>query len=119
MDFHPLDFGDPTADFVEDPAPLDMESLIVADPLPVQSDATAAKATPLQLLGSIGTTARDLGTAVGKIQRDMRTASENYRQARDAAASGNSLSLWWQYASTTDKLMVGLAVVGIIVALKD
>lgn len=88
--------------------------------LPVQSDTGAEVAsTPLQLLGSIGKTARDVGTAVGTLQRDLKGASGQYEQARSSAASGNSLGTWWQYASTTDKLMVGLAVVAIFVALKD
>lgn len=88
--------------------------------MPVQTDSSGQVAsTPLQILGSIGSTARDLGTAVGTIKRDFKTAGAQYRNAENAASTGNSLSTWWQYASTTDKLMVGLAVVAIIVALKD
>lgn len=75
--------------------------------------------SPLQLLGSVGSTARDLGTAVGTLQRDLKNAGKNFSNARNAAANGNSLSTWWQYASTTDKMMVGLAALAILVALKD
>lgn len=87
---------------------------------PLQSDnSPQSSSSVLQLLGSIGTTARDVGTAVGTVQKQFKDASVNYNQARTNAAGGNKLGTWWMYASTTDKLMVGLAVVGIIVALKD
>ena len=87
---------------------------------PVQSDDSGQIAsTALQKLGSIGDTARDLGTAIGTFRRNISGAGAQYRAAQDAAYNGNSLSTWWQYASTTDKLMVGLAVVAILVSLKD
>ncbi len=89
---------------------------------PVVSDVTPQTTPTLQqLLGSGGIvqTARDLGTAVGTIQQQINAAGPAYTQARTNAATGNKLGTWWQYASTTDKLMVGLAVIGIIVALKD
>jgi hypothetical protein len=77
------------------------------------------------LLGSIGTTIQNapkigtaLGTAVGNAEHNINQGVANYNHAQSAAASGNNLSTWFQNASTTDKLMIGLAVIGIIVALE-
>jgi hypothetical protein len=77
------------------------------------------------ILGSVGDvinnlpqTAKNLGTAVGSVKHTIDVSKTNYKHAETAAASGNNLGTWWQYASTTDKLMIGLAVVGIFVALK-
>lgn len=89
-------------------------------------DSGSLSSSVSNILGSIGTTlqqlpatARSLGTAVGTAKHDLHQAQANYTAAEHAASTGNGLSTWWQYASTTDKLMVGLAVVGIFVALKD
>jgi hypothetical protein len=85
---------------------------------PLVSDTTMQRdSSLLQILGSIGSTARDLGTAVGTVKRDFEGAKDAYGQAYRNASTGNSLGTWWQYASTTDKLMVGLAVAGILVVL--
>lgn len=87
---------------------------------PVVSDNTnQAAPSILQLLGGAANTARDVGTAVGTIQRQIQGVGPAYQAGYNASSTGNSLSTWWQYASTTDKLMVGLAVVGIIVAVKS
>src|SRR5262245_54619052 len=69
------------------------------------------------ILGSIGTTARDIGTAVGTARRDISLAGQQYRTAQQQAYSGNSLGQWWNYSTTQDKLVIGLAVVGILVVL--
>lgn len=69
-----------------------------------------------KLLGSIGSTARDLGTAVGTVKRDVKRAGAEYRKAEDAAENGNKLQQWWKYSSDTDKLVVGLAFVGVAIA---
>ncbi len=82
---------------------------------PIQTDTTyQTSPSVLQLLGSIGTTARDVGTAAGTIKRDFEQAGTNYKTAYNAAAQGNSLQQWWLYASTTDKIMVGLGIAGIV-----
>jgi len=86
--------------------------------LPLVSDTTPARdSSLLDLLGSIGSTARDLGTAAGKIVKDVKGAKTEFQTGYDNAKAGNSLGTWWQYASITDKLMVGLGVAGIAVVL--
>jgi hypothetical protein len=70
-----------------------------------------------QLLGSIGTTARDLGTAVGTAKASIKGAGAAYRTAEHNAATGNSVGQWWQYSTTMDKVMVGLAVAVVAVIL--
>ena len=90
--------------------------------LPVVSTQTAAgAASALQILGSAGKLATQAGTAVGNIQKQLASVGPNFNNARVAASSTNplsGLSVWWQNAPTTDKLMVGLAIVGILVALR-
>lgn len=71
-----------------------------------------------RLLGSIGTAARDIGTAVGTVQRSVSGAPADYDRARLAAKNDNKLSQWWQYASTTDKITVGIGVLGLFFLLK-
>lgn len=86
---------------------------------PVQTDTTAQSIPSVtQILGSAPTVARDVGTAIGDTQRQLGSLGKIFSGARSNAASGNGLGTWWAYASTTDKLMVGLAVVGIVVALR-
>ena len=70
------------------------------------------------LLGAIGTTARDLGTAVGSVKNAANTAKGQYNTAQQNAASGNKLGQWWQYSSTTDKIMVGIGVAGLVLVLR-
>ena len=77
------------------------------DPIPQRS--------VVQLLGSVGSIARDAGTAAGQIRRDLSGARGNFNRAYNATASGNPLATWWQYASTTDKLVVGLAAVTLVI----
>lgn len=90
---------------------------------PLQTDLTYQSASStLQKLGSIDYSklATSVGTAVGTIEKEIKQIGPNYNAAQQAASSTNPLSglaTWWQYASTTDKLMVGLAVLGIVVAL--
>lgn len=82
---------------------------------PVQTDNTPQRSSSiLDILGSIGSTARDLGTAVGKIEHDVKAAGPAYQEARNNAKTGNSLGTWWQYASTTDKMMVGIGIAGLL-----
>jgi hypothetical protein len=83
----------------------------------------AYSGTTQNLLGSVGTvianlpkTATAIGTAVGTAQHNIAQAGTNYTAAETAAANGNNVGTWWQYASNTDKAMIILAVVGIIVA---
>lgn len=69
------------------------------------------------LLGSIGTTAKNLGTTVGTAQRTIADAKTNYNTAKNAAASGNSIGTFWLYATATEKMMIILAAAGIAVVL--
>lgn len=78
----------------------------------------------LGAIGTVGQTAQNLGTAVGTAQKQISTAGKQlsgattqYTQARTAAATGNKFEQWWLYSSTSDKLMVGLAAVGVVVAI--
>lgn len=126
MDDFDVFMTDPTTSFVSPPPLSNADIVSLAgdnNSPPVQ----ASYNPPLigsdqQKLGSgislpnIAQLGTDVGTAVGTIQRQAAQAKANYNAAQGAAASGNSLSTWWLYASTTDKLMVGLAIVGIIVA---
>jgi hypothetical protein len=90
---------------------------------PVISDTPEANGTggqPFNLkdfLGSLGTTARDVGTAVGTVQRAIKQAPAQYKAGQQAAVQNKPIMQWWQYATTQDKLMVGLAVLGIVVVL--
>ena len=85
----------------------------------VSDERDVGGASVLQKLGSIdiSSTARNMGAIVGNVQYQAGQAVANFRGARNAAASDNKLMLWWQYASTTDKIMAGLAVAGILVVL--
>lgn len=83
---------------------------------PMQTSNGSPFSKLVDLLGSIGTVARDLGTAVGKTEADIKAAQGNYQTARQNALSGNTLGTWWQYASMTDKLVVGLAAAGVVFA---
>lgn len=85
---------------------------------PMQTSAVTDYGTSiLQLLGSASQTARDVGTAVGSIKRDLKGVPAAYQTAQDNAASGNKVGTFWQYASPTDKTMIILAVVAIAVTL--
>lgn len=125
-------FANPDSNASLDPS--NGDSLIMGDGtvnyVPLTSDKPQSSAgSPYSgignFLGSIGTTVQNLpaiaqsaGTLVGTAQHNIAQAGTNYTNAQQAAASGNQLSTWWQYASTTDKLMIGLAVVGILIAMK-
>lgn len=98
---------------------------LVSDPPQSSASGGIAQPTTSNLLGSIGSILGNapkigtaLGTAVGTAEHNVQQGITNFNGASSTAASGNSLGTWWTYASTTDKLMVGLAVVGIFVALK-
>lgn len=69
------------------------------------------------VLGSVGTIARDVGTAVGNAERARTAASQQYQTARTNARNDNKIMQWWQYSSTQDKVMAGLALVGVAVAI--
>ena len=70
-----------------------------------------------KLLGSIGTTARNLGTAVGTAKRDIKGAGAQYRAGEKAAERQSKVQQWWMYSTTNDKLVIGLAIAGIAIAL--
>ena len=70
------------------------------------------------ILGAIGQTARDVGTTVGSIKRAGRDIEGNYKTAEANAASGNKLGQWWQYSSTTDKVMIGIGIAGLYLVIK-
>lgn len=69
----------------------------------------------LNKLGSIGTTATQLGTAVGTAQHNVKVAQSNFNTARTAAATGNTPATFWLYATPVEKAMIVLAVVAIFV----
>lgn len=126
-------FDNPDADASLDP--FNSDRLIMGDgtynmvPLTTdtpQSSLDSPYAGAGNILGAIGSTiqnlpniGRSLGTMVGTAENNANAAVANYNSAHAAAASGNKLSTWWQYASMTDKVMIGLAAVGILIALKD
>lgn len=91
------------------------------DVIPVIADVPSAPAdgpfTGLQnWLGSVGSVreaARDLGTAVGTVQRDLKAAQGEYTTARTNAKAGDGLAQWWQFASPMDKAMLGIAAAGL------
>lgn len=100
--------------------------LIVGEPnsLPTVSDTPEAASSSgwddlKNILGSIGTTARDVGTAVGTAQANLKNAGAQYKAGQQAASNPNTgkLQTWWLYSSSTDKLMVGLAVAALAVAI--
>ena len=69
----------------------------------------------MQILGSLGTYARDIGTAVGSVKRDINGVGRAYNTAYNQAANPtpqNKLSQWWAYSSMTDKLTVGIGIAG-------
>jgi len=72
----------------------------------------------LNKLGSIGTTATQLGTAAGTAVRNVKQAETNYKTAYNNAATGNSIGTFWQYATPVEKAMIILAVVAIVVTLE-
>jgi hypothetical protein len=95
---------------------------------PVVSDTNGPSPFNLRdFLGSIGTaarnvgsTARDIGTAVGTVRASTQNAQNQYRDAQSAAADtgpGAKLRQWWVYAPTSEKVMAGLALAGLAIAL--
>jgi len=87
----------------------------------MQSSAGSIFNTANGLMGAIGNIAnnvtllaRNVGTAVGTVKRTASQAETEYRVAEANAASGNKLQQWMQYSSTTDKLTVGIGVVGLL-----
>lgn len=77
------------------------------------------------ILGSIGSaardvgkTARDLGTSVGSVKKAVKDAEGQYSTAEHNAESGNKLGQWWQYSSTTDKIMIGIGIAGLYLVVK-
>ncbi len=67
-------------------------------------------------LGTLTTRARELGTAVGTVQRQIQGSGAEFTAARRQAVSGDKMGQWWAYASTTDKVLIGLAAVGVAIA---
>lgn len=117
------------ADFTQS----DVPSLEGNGSLPVVSDVTTQNSaggynmmgsggSAGSILGSINdaiksapAVARDIGTIVGNTRNVVKQSQANYNAAQSAAASNNQLATWWLYASTTDKLLVGLTVLTIVV----
>jgi type II secretory pathway component PulM len=50
---------------------------------------------------------------VGTVERDFNQAGENFQRARNNAKEGNKLAVWWDYAPTTEKVMVGIGIAGL------
>jgi len=71
------------------------------------------------LLGSIGTTARDVGSVIGSTQYAVNQAKGQYNTARTNAASNNKLGQWWQYSSTNDKIMVAIGIAGLFLVVRS
>lgn len=107
--------GDGTLDFV----PTITDSPQVASNGGYGATGTNLLGDAASLIQNAPNIGKQLGTAVGTAQNNINKGITNFQTAQSAAASGNNLSTWWQYASTTDKLMIGLAIVGILVAVKD
>lgn len=85
---------------------------------PLQSDPGKAQtATILQLLGSAPQLARDVGTAVGTVRRQVEAVGPAYNNAQIAAYHGGSLATWWQYETTANKAMILIGIAGIVVVL--
>jgi hypothetical protein len=85
---------------------------------PIVSDPGKANvASVLQLLGSAPQVARDVGTAVGTVRRQVEGIGPAYTNAQNAAYQGNSLSTWWQYETTANKAMILIGIAGIAVVL--
>ena len=81
---------------------------------PMQSSAiTDYGSSIVQLHGSASQTARDVGTAVGTIRRELKGIPQSYERAASNAYTGNKVGTFWQYASPTDKAMIILAIVAI------
>lgn len=69
---------------------------------------------------SVSTAARDIGTAVGTVQGTAKQAEIDYKNAKVEAASptiSSKLRQWWNFSSTNDKIIAGLGVAGVIVAI--
>lgn len=70
-----------------------------------------------QVVGSVSGIARDIGTAVGEIRRAVTDTPKEYTRAVKNAERGNSLGQFWQYATPTDKMMISLAGLAVVVVL--
>lgn len=85
---------------------------------------TGSGGSPGGVLGSILSEIQALpkqaasaGTLVGTIKSDLNQAKVNYAAGQTAASTNNSLATWWLYASTTDKLIVGLTAATVLIML--
>ena len=110
------DEGSLVADAILTGAPNDLPVISSNQQTSVDSPFTTFR----QLLGSIGSvaqSARDVGTAVGTVQRDIDNAGKTYNNARVNARTGNSAAQWWNYSNPTDKMMIVLAALGVAVAI--
>lgn len=58
--------------------------------------------------------ARDVGTAIGTLRREITAAPGAFSSAEKAAANNNKIQQWWLYSSPTDKLTVGIGLVGLV-----
>ncbi len=84
---------------------------VISDP--PQSSIGSILNSAQKILGS----ASELGTAAGTIQRQVSTFGSQFNKAKATAASGNSIGTFWQYATPTDKIVIVLAAVGVLIAL--
>lgn len=130
--------GSADASFVYTPNPVpfvnsDVNSLLGNGSLPVVSTVTqqnssaglnmtgsgAASGNMLTSITSIlnPQTATALGVAVGNAEKTLAQIKTGFTSGVAAGSNTNPLATWWLYASTTDKLIVGLAAVTLVVML--
>lgn len=75
----------------------------------------------IKKFGQIGTavtqTARELGKAVGAIEQGAGNAQGAFEAGRADARRYVGVQSWWDSTPTTDKLLIGLAVAGLVYTL--
>lgn len=71
-----------------------------------------------QLSTTITQTARAVGQTVGAIEGQTANVTRAYNAGRQDAGKGMAAKYWWDSTSTTDKLMLGVAVLGVVLVLR-
>lgn len=75
----------------------------------------------IKKLGQVGTQvigmAREFGQAVGAIERGAESAQGAFEAGRADGRRVTAARTWWDTTPTTDKVMIGLAVAGLVYAL--